>query len=58
MSKVGRPPLKPQERRRNTVLVNLRDSELRTLKRKARAAGQPVATFLYGIVARSLGRRS
>jgi len=51
----GPKPKPPEERRRNRLVLNLKDRELEAIERAAR--GQPAADFAREIVLRYLARR-
>jgi hypothetical protein len=56
-AKRGRPPLAPEEARRNRVVVMLTDGELAKLHRLAEEKTLPLGTVAYEFVARGLARR-
>jgi hypothetical protein len=54
---MGRPPKPAEQVRRNRVIVMVTDRELAALRRRARAAGLPVGTLAYRLLAPRLHRR-
>jgi hypothetical protein len=52
---IGRPPGRPEDRRRNRVMLNLTDSEHAQLEKAA--DGGPVSDFAREIILRHLARR-
>lgn len=53
MSRLGRPPLRPEERKTKGVRVRFTDAELRQVKARAKAAGVTVAEFLRKLALRA-----
>ncbi len=51
----GRKPIRPEERRRNRVVLNLTDQELAQLEKAAKA--ERASDFARRIIFRSLARR-
>lgn len=43
----GRPPKRPEDRRRNTVSVRYTDAEIERLERLAAEAGEGVASYVW-----------
>lgn len=55
MAKMGRPALKPQDRRSCIVRVRLKPAEYKRLQKAAAAAGKPVSEYAAGRLAEAEG---